>query len=73
MQDLLDYIVRALVRDVDAVEVTGNADGLVIHVDADDRGRVIGRQGRTIRGIEAILAAASEDGRCPSLEIPSDR
>ena len=73
MQGLLDYMVRALVRDVDAVEVTGGADGLVIHVSADDRGRVIGRQGRTIRGIEAILGAASEDGRCPPLEIPSDR
>lgn len=71
MQGLLDYMVRALVRDVDAVKVTGDASGLVIHVNEDDRGLVIGRQGRTIRAIEAIMTAASEDGHCPQLEIPS--
>lgn len=71
MQGLLDYMVRALVRDVDAVEVTGGADGLVINVEEDDRGLVIGRQGRTIRAIETIMGAASEGGRCPPLEIPT--
>lgn len=68
-QPLLDYIVRALVRDVDAVEVTGNADGLIIKVDEGDRGIIIGREGRTIRAIEVILAAAAPDGRCPPLDI----
>jgi predicted RNA-binding protein YlqC (UPF0109 family) len=73
VQELLDYVVRALVRDVDAVEVTGDADGLNIQVASDDRGLIIGREGRTIRAIETVLAAAAPDGRCPSLEIPSDR
>lgn len=71
MQPLLDYIVRALVRDVDAVEVTGDENGLNIKVDAGDRGIVIGREGRTIRAIEAILSAAAPDGRCPPLDIES--
>lgn len=73
MQALLDYVVRALVRDVDAVEVTGDAESLTINVAPDDRGLIIGREGRTIRAIENVLAAASTDGRCPHLEIPSDR
>ncbi len=62
MEELLAYIVRAIVSEPDAVEVTlGDRRGepvLRLSVAEADRGCVIGRQGRTIRAIETILEAA---------------
>lgn len=72
MEALLTHIVRALVSEPDAVQVTtGDRRGepvLRIRVAQGDRGAVIGRQGRTVRAIEVVLEAAS-GGRPPALEI----
>lgn len=71
MIDLVDYIVRAIVDEPDAVEVgPGERRGepvIRVQVAEPDRGAVIGRQGRTIRAIETVLSAGR--GRAPGLEI----
>lgn len=73
MEDLIEYVVRAIVRDPDAVEVTaGERRGypvLRLAVAESDRGIVIGRQGRTIRAIETVLRASTQGGPTPGLEV----
>ena len=60
-EDLIEYIAKALVDDTDAVKVTLASDGqtLELETDADDRGRVIGRQGRVAKAMRALLGASS--------------
>ena len=72
---LTAYLVKAIVDDPDAVVVSeGDRRGqpvLQLRVASEDRGTVIGRQGRTIRAIETVLEAAQR-GSFPGLEIVSD-
>ena len=73
MKDLIEYIARSLVDDADAVRVDALSDddqSYELHVAAADRGKVIGRKGRTAHAIRTILAAACEGENVrPSLEI----
>jgi len=59
MKEAVETIVKALVGNADAVEVTENSDGKTVkfgvRVAADDFGRLIGREGRTIKAIRSIL------------------
>jgi len=63
MAELLAYLARELVDDPDAVRVeTEERDGvlvLVLHVAADDVGKVIGRQGRIARALRTIVRAGA--------------
>ena len=74
MAELLEYLARQLVDDPDAVSV-GQAevdDELVLrlHVAEDDRGKVIGRQGRIARALRTVVrAGAAREGRRVRLEI----
>ena len=58
--ELVGFIARAIVSDPDAVEVVERDGGrlLELETDADDRGRVIGRQGRVAKAMRAVLAAS---------------
>jgi predicted RNA-binding protein YlqC (UPF0109 family) len=63
MKEVLVYIARGIVDDPDAVEVEveEEEDGvlrLLLTVADDDRGKVIGRGGRTIRAIRDVMRAA---------------
>lgn len=72
---LVDSIVRPLVDEPDALEVTAAEaeDGAVvveIRVAADDAGKVIGRQGRVIKAIRTLArAAASRSGKLVDVEL----
>jgi len=60
MKEAIETIVKALVGDADAVEITENSDGgktvkFGVRVAPDDFGRLIGREGRTIKAIRSIL------------------
>ena len=59
--ELVGFMAKALVGDVEAVDVVEVDDGrtLELETSADDRGRVIGRQGRVAKAMRAVLAASS--------------
>ena len=74
MAELLAYLARELVDDPEAVRVEederDDALVLVLHVAADDVGKVIGRQGRIARALRTIVRASSaRDGRRVLVEI----
>ena len=61
---VLTHIVRSIVDDPDAVDVTavdGGDDEVVleVRVGPGDLGRVIGRRGRTAQSIRAVVRAAA--------------
>jgi predicted RNA-binding protein YlqC (UPF0109 family) len=60
MKAAVEKIVKALVGNADAVEVAEYGDGgktvkFSVRVAPEDYGRVIGREGRTIKAIRSIL------------------
>ena len=60
MKEAVEKIVKSLVGDPDSVEVTEHSDGgkvikFGVRVAPDDFGRLIGREGRTIKAIRSIL------------------
>ena len=64
MEDLLEFLARALVDKPDEVSVEGfeEDDGTVvleIHVAEDDVGKVIGRGGRTISSVRTVMRAVA--------------
>ncbi len=74
MEDLLLYIVRLLVDRPEAVQVRevrgrqGTVYRLIVH--PRDRGKVIGKEGRTIEAVRAIVeAAASRWGLNITLDV----
>ena len=74
MSELLAYLARELVENPDAVRVEteerDDAVVLVLHVAADDVGKVIGRQGRIARALRTLVrASATRDGRRVLVEI----
>jgi predicted RNA-binding protein YlqC (UPF0109 family) len=64
VRKMVEEIAKALVDAPDAVTVTAVDKGgetiLELRVAQADMGRIIGRQGRTVRSIRAIVAAAGE-------------
>jgi hypothetical protein len=78
MQAFVEYVVKRLVENPDAVTVTPvEHNGQTIfelRLDPKDVGRIIGRQGMTINAIRSLLQAggAKKGLRC-SLEIVEDR
>lgn len=64
MQELLEYLARALVDDPESVRVEhfDEDDGSVVlelSVGEDDYGKVIGRGGRTANALRTVLKAAA--------------
>lgn len=74
MKDLVEYIAKALVDDVDAVRVkevrTNQGLLLELRVARSDMGRVIGKEGRVANAMRAVLRVpAIRSGKQVSLEI----
>ena len=63
MRETVEKIVRAIVDDAEAVDVRevekGNTTLIEIRVAPDDMGKVIGRQGRTVRALRSLVHAVS--------------
>lgn len=64
MEELVNYIVKQLATNVDAVKIESieNEDGTItikVTVAEEDMGRVIGKGGRVAQSIRAIVKTAS--------------
>lgn len=76
LEELTEFLARSLVDNPDGVEVTSTEPDesrvdLEIRVDQEDMGKVIGRQGRTIRSIRNVVKAASVKAeKRVSVEVP---
>ena len=61
MKDFIEFLVKQIVTDQNAVEVDefveDNVSKLTICVDKDDMGILIGKEGKTIRSIRALAKA----------------
>ena len=62
MRDTVELIVKSLVDDVAAVDVrmtdSGSSVRIEVRVAESDMGKLIGRQGRTVRALRSLLHAA---------------
>ena len=66
MTELVKYIVTALVDDKDGVKVTEDGDVITVSVAKDDIGKVIGKQGRIIKSLRAVVKADRKSTRLNS-------
>ncbi len=74
MKELIEYIASSLVSNPEAVEVTVTEEGgrtvFRLQVAQEDKGKVIGRQGRVAQAMRTILrVAAVKNGSQATLEI----
>jgi len=74
MKELIEYIAQSLASDPDSVRVIESVEeGQVIlrlEVAPEDKGKVIGRQGRVAQAMRVLLrVAAVKDGTRAMLEI----
>ena len=68
--ELLEFIAKAIVEDAAAVNVRETDGGRMLELETaqDDRGRVIGRQGRVAKALRAVVGA-SRHGRDVRIDI----
>jgi predicted RNA-binding protein YlqC (UPF0109 family) len=68
--ELVAFLARGIVNNPDAIRVREAEGGTLLELETlpEDRGRVIGRQGRVAKAMRAVLGA-SRDGADCRLEI----
>ena len=74
MKDLVEYIAKSIVNAPDAVKVTEEQDDqgiiLKLQVADEDKGRVIGKQGRIAEAMRTLIRVkAAKKGTKATLEI----
>ncbi len=74
MQELIEYIAKSLASKPEEVKVTKEVEGdrvvFKLEVAAEDKGKIIGRQGRVAQAMRTLLWVASvKDGTRAVLEI----
>ncbi len=61
MKDILEYIVKMLVKNKDKVSIKEEREGnfirFIVEVDRDDFGKVIGHEGKIAKDIRTIMGA----------------
>lgn len=66
-RELIEYVARMLVENPDKVSVKethgANVTVLELHVDREDMGRVIGKDGRVANALRTLLRVAAGDRR----------
>ena len=76
MQELVEYLVTAIVDEPEAVNVTASEQGGMtvyqVEVAASDLGQVIGRHGRTADALRTLVSTAAKNrGRRATIDILS--
>ncbi len=70
MQDLVRYIACSLVDHPDEVAIHQDEQNLALQVADSDLGKIIGRQGRTIKAMRVLVAAvAGKQGKSVTLDV----
>lgn len=64
MKELVEYIAKAIASNPDDVNVTEQDDGdgnvtIILEVHPDDKGKVIGRNGRVAQSLRVLLRVAA--------------
>jgi len=77
MKEAVERVVTTLVGEPDAVNVSEISDGknvrLEVRVAEHDMGRIIGREGRTVKAIRSVLfVAGQKHGKRFSLDLVED-
>lgn len=77
MKEAVEKIVKALVSDAEQVKVSEIADGknvkIEVRVADGDMGRLIGREGRTVKAIRSLLFfAGQKHGKRFQLDLVED-
>ncbi|KEP76264.1 hypothetical protein B0I12_001877 [Microbacterium hydrothermale] len=71
----LEHVVKGIVDHPDAVTIRSSSsprgDVLEVRVHPDDRGRVIGRGGRTAKALRTVVSALA-DGRRVRVDVADD-
>jgi hypothetical protein len=64
--ELIEFIAKRIVRNPDAVAVRVADGGRLLELETaeEDRGRVIGRQGRVAKAMRAVLGASQDGANC---------
>jgi predicted RNA-binding protein YlqC (UPF0109 family) len=78
MEAFLDFVVKRLVRHPEEVTVTSvernGVTAFELRMNAEDVGRIIGREGMTINAIRAlVLAGSAKQGLRCTVDIVEDR
>lgn len=67
MEELVEYIVKNLVDNKDAVKITTTREGseinIIVNVAEEDLGKVIGKNGRIAQSIRAIVKSVASKER----------
>jgi predicted RNA-binding protein YlqC (UPF0109 family) len=74
MKELVEYIIKSIVTQPDKVNITqeNSSDGLLLKLEVapEDKGRVIGRQGRVAQALRTLLRVkAAKENTKVRLEI----
>ncbi|MDD5191188.1 MAG: KH domain-containing protein [Dehalococcoidales bacterium] len=74
MKDLVEYIAKSIVNQPDSVKVTEETDeqGIILKLQVadEDKGRVIGKQGRIAEAMRTLIRVkAAKKGTKATLEI----
>lgn len=74
MKELLEYIIKSLVDNKDAVSVVEKADEksivFEVKVDSSEMGKIIGKQGRIAKAIRTLIKSiATKERKKVSVEI----
>ena len=74
MKELIEYVAKSLVDKPEQVAIQqrleGNLTVLEMRVSKDDYGKIIGKQGRTIKALRTLVSAAcAKNGLKYSLEV----
>jgi len=73
LKNLVEYVVKGLVENPQSVKVavdeTGDVSVVTIAVGESEKGRVIGKDGKTINAIRMLVNSLCAEGKKVSVEI----